>query len=405
MMRKNNAGILVISILIFVTILGILAAIGVPYYLNMEKDMRQIRLENYAGTLMSTSLNYACLRLDKPKLTALKKCQNAIRLIGTKGDAGRYRIRPGAVAASLPGMLNCKVSNKQHNSANVTLFSSSFAKLSICKGTVGTSGLVEKKASVEMAKDEMVIQELARLRLDLAVARASGSQATAALQIHNIRLARKQVEIAAKQITPLLFALDRFRTQARQGLNNAYHAWQYQHGDLKQRVNEAIVKLDKWFKARQRFQNFITAAKKHGEEARAASAKTFEARQLASQASQQAQVQANIAKKSADEEGETAIRADLTMVLIASKKTEAYYSQSSREKTTVLEAYNKFAGARVTKEEAANASLEKLEFLWGQKLFPERIAKRLAAQRAKKVELQYDEDDEEEYDNDYEDDT
>ena len=98
--RKGQGGFTLIEIIAVLVILGILAAVATPKFIDLQSQAQQRAAQGVAGNLSSASaLNWAARSLDPTKGYAVANCSDVSQLL--QGDAlpTHYTITAAAVTA------------------------------------------------------------------------------------------------------------------------------------------------------------------------------------------------------------------------------------------------------------------------------------------------------------------
>lgn len=109
-LNKTQQGFTLIELVIVIVILGVLAAVALPKFVDLKTDARTAAMTSVAGTIKSSSaMNYAAKLASKPSAMTLNQtnvCTNAI--LGPLLQGGiptEYTIVPSASVPVSPG--NC----------------------------------------------------------------------------------------------------------------------------------------------------------------------------------------------------------------------------------------------------------------------------------------------------------
>jgi MSHA pilin protein MshA len=113
---KNQNGFTLIELVIVIVLLGVLAAIAVPRFVNLEDDAQRVSLSSTAAAITSAmNINYAECAVNGHVVAAagcrpIANCTDATQVINNGTTAlATYTITAGAVAAPNGTAVSCSI--------------------------------------------------------------------------------------------------------------------------------------------------------------------------------------------------------------------------------------------------------------------------------------------------------
>ncbi len=108
-MKQVQRGFTLIELVMVIVILGVLAAIAIPKFVDLKGDARQAALDGVAGALSSAAaINYAARSAKSTNGNAVANCSDVATAMQGGALPADYSITPAAVAAGTS--VSCTVS-------------------------------------------------------------------------------------------------------------------------------------------------------------------------------------------------------------------------------------------------------------------------------------------------------
>ncbi|MDO9031474.1 MAG: prepilin-type N-terminal cleavage/methylation domain-containing protein [Hydrogenophaga sp.] len=117
---KQQAGFTLIELVMVIVIIGVLSAVALPKFINLQGDAQQAAVDGVAGALSSASaVNYAARKVNTADTVAVADCDDVeAALQGGQLPTG-FNITAAAIAADAV-KINCVVNGPGPVTANFT---------------------------------------------------------------------------------------------------------------------------------------------------------------------------------------------------------------------------------------------------------------------------------------------
>ena len=113
--RKSQSGFTLIELVIVIVILGILAAVAVPRFVDLSGEAAQAAVNGQAGALASASaINFAACVAGNPDCVEIENCTGVAGLM-TAFDTDRFDIEDLSLGTDVGASATCTVEDEGNN--------------------------------------------------------------------------------------------------------------------------------------------------------------------------------------------------------------------------------------------------------------------------------------------------
>ena len=119
-MRKVQAGFTLIELVVVIVILGILAAVALPKFIDLTGDASKAAVQGVAGAISSASaINYGARKANVANGSAVANCTDAAALLQGGALPTGYTITAATIAAN--ATVSCTVNGQNSTTATASV--------------------------------------------------------------------------------------------------------------------------------------------------------------------------------------------------------------------------------------------------------------------------------------------